>query len=266
MRVDASQPPGEGAAVEILYRDADCVAVYKPAHMTVHRSGLYWETPPYALQTLRDQLGVYVQPIHRLDRPTCGVLLFAFNQVAAGQLMGAFARRLVHKTYIAVVRGYATDGGTDRPLLVDEVLKPASTRWRCLHRVQLPFGIGKFPTTRYSLVAAWPHTGRRHQIRRHLHGVNHPIVGDHDHGDNKHNHLWEEKFGIHRLHLVAHRLVFPRPSDGAMVVVEAPPDPELSVLWGRLGWAWPQGDLDQGHSQWPAPDADAPIPQRVEDE
>lgn len=231
--------------MEILYRDADCVAVVKPPQMTVHRSGLYWETPPYALQTLRDQLGVFVQPIHRLDRPTCGVLLFAFSQEAAGVLMGAFARREVKKTYLAVVRGYASDGESNRPLVVDEVERTARTTWRCLHRVQLPLPLPRFPTARYSLVAAWPETGRRHQIRRHLHHANHPILGDHDHGDNKHNHLWRDHFGVQRLMLVAHRLVFPRPSDGALITVEAPPDRELAPLWARIGWDWPKGDLEK---------------------
>ncbi|MCA9525242.1 MAG: tRNA pseudouridine(65) synthase TruC [Myxococcales bacterium] len=234
----------ETPSLDILYRDADCVAVHKPAGMIVHKAGLPWERPPYAVQTLRSQLRTFVQPVHRLDAGTSGVLLFAFHAEASRALMAAFARREVHKTYLAVVRGYAQDGVSDRPLIVDGVEREAHTRWRCLRRLQLAIPVRQFPTARYSLVAAWPETGRRHQVRRHLHHANHPIVGDHDHGDNRHNHLWRDHFGNQRLMLVAHRLRFPRPSDGALVEVEAPPDPVLSPLLARLGWEWPRGNLE----------------------
>lgn len=226
--------------MQILYQDARIVAAYKPHAMQVHKSGLPWERPPYAVQTLRDQLDRHVHPIHRLDRATAGVLLFALDREMAGLLSVEFAERRVHKTYLALVRGYLADGSSDRPLVVDEVSKPCRTAWRQLGRVQLPWALRGFATQRYSLVACVPETGRRHQIRRHLKHASHPIVGDGTHGDLHHNRLWRDALGVQRLMLVAARLQLRHPETGAPLDLVAPPDPELAAVWGRVGLAWPR--------------------------
>lgn len=224
--------------LQILYRDPRIVAVYKPHAMQVHKSGLPWEKPPYALQTLRDQLDCHVHPIHRLDRPTAGVLLFALDREMAGLLSKQFAARTVQKTYLALVRGYAADGGSDRDLTVDDVVKPSRTRWRQLSRVQIPWALRGFATQRYTLLACTPETGRRHQIRRHLKHAAHPIVGDGHHGDLYHNRLWRDAFGIQRLHLMATRLQLTHPISGAPLDLRAAPDPELADCWARVGLSW----------------------------
>jgi tRNA pseudouridine65 synthase len=227
----------------ILYRDDRIVAIYKPHAMQVHKSGLPYEKPPYAVQTLRDQLGQHVHPIHRLDRATAGVLLFALDREMTGLLSVLFAERRVQKTYLAMVRGYLSAGGSERPLMVDEVEKPSRTTWRPLTRVQIPWPLRQFATQRYTLVACAPHTGRRHQIRRHLKHASHPIVGDGTHGDLHHNRLWRSAFGIQRLMLVAARLQFAHPFTQAPIDIVAPPDPELSAVWGRVGVRWPDVTL-----------------------
>ena len=94
--------------LEILYQDEYCVAVNKPAGMLVHRSWLDRHETEFVMQTLRDQLGQYVYPIHRLDRPTSGVLLFALSSESARQLCEQFENRQVQKSYLAIVRGYLT--------------------------------------------------------------------------------------------------------------------------------------------------------------
>lgn len=228
----------------IVYQDPRIVAIYKPHAMQVHKSGLPYERPPYAVQTLRNQLGRHVHPIHRLDRATAGVLLFALDREMCGLLSTQFAERRVQKTYLALVRGYVAAGGSERPLAVDGVAKACRTTWRPIARVQIPWPLRQFQTQRYSLIACAPHTGRRHQIRRHLKHAAHPIVGDGTHGDLHHNRLWRSAFGVQRLMLVAARLRFTHPVSGAPLDLVAPPDPELAAVWGRVGIRWPDVTAD----------------------
>ena len=103
--------------LEILYQDDVLVAVNKPAGMLVHRSWLDRHETQFVMQTLRDQIGQRVYPIHRLDRPTSGVLLFALNSEIANLLCQQFEQKQIEKQYLAVVRGYVTGHGEiDYPL------------------------------------------------------------------------------------------------------------------------------------------------------
>ncbi|MFT5528024.1 MAG: tRNA pseudouridine65 synthase, partial [Pirellulaceae bacterium] len=173
--------------LEILYRDEHIVAVNKPVGMLVHRTKLATRVREIAMRVLRKQLKKVVYPIHRLDRPTSGVLLFSLTQEAARAACELFEQHAVEKEYLAIVRGYVDDvGSTDMPLLehqdrITDVLaekdKPAQealTHYRTLARVEYPRPVGRYQTARYSLVELTPKTGRRHQIRRHLKHLNHP--------------------------------------------------------------------------------------------
>ena len=97
--------------LEILYHDADCIAVNKPAGMLVHRSWLDRHETRFVMQTLRDQIGQHVYPVHRLDRPTSGVLLFALGSESARALSQQFEQKSVQKNYWAVVRGHLHGAG-----------------------------------------------------------------------------------------------------------------------------------------------------------
>ena len=97
--------------LEIIYQDADCVVVNKPAGMLVHRSWLDRHETQFVMQTLRDQIGQHDYPVHRLDRPTSGALLFALSSAAAHEFSLQFEQQHVHKTYWAVVRGTLTGSG-----------------------------------------------------------------------------------------------------------------------------------------------------------
>jgi tRNA pseudouridine65 synthase len=92
--------------LEILYRDDTLIAINKPAGMLVHRSWLDSHETVFVVQTLRDQIGQHVFPLHRLDRPTSGVLLFGLSSEIAAMMMPVFAGREMHKTYHAIVRGW----------------------------------------------------------------------------------------------------------------------------------------------------------------
>src|SRR5690606_29765197 len=116
--------------LDVLLHDEHYVAVYKPAGMLVHRSRL---TPAsdIVLQRLRDQLGQRIYPIHRLDRPTAGILIFGLTPEAARQLAQQFQQRQVRKDYLAVVRGYCPlEGRIDYALADPDTgkgLQPAIT-------------------------------------------------------------------------------------------------------------------------------------------
>ena len=181
-------PAATPETLPILYRDERLVVVDKPSGLLVHRSPIDRHETRFALQILRDQLGQRVYAIHRLDKGTSGVLAFGLNPDTAREYGAIFAQRSVVKTYVALVRGWPAVGGTiDRPLAAveDERSGPPSTEpresqtsFRRIATFELPVCVVRYPTSRYALVELRPHTGRRHQLRRHLAGESHPIVGD----------------------------------------------------------------------------------------
>ena len=206
------------APLHILWQDEHMVVVYKPAGWLVHRTGLDAHETRFVMQTLRDQLGRHVWPVHRLDKGTCGVLVMGLHKEAAQALAASFAAHETRKEYLALVRGWLPDA-----IEVDHALKPddapedapvqeAQTTLRCLARLSWPESYdGRHAETRISLVQALPTTGRRHQIRRHLKHVAHPIIGDATHGKGPLNRWWAERLGLQRLWLHAWDVRFVHP-------------------------------------------------------
>jgi tRNA pseudouridine65 synthase len=238
-----TEPP-----LSILYRDEHLVAVDKPAGLLVHRTGLDAGETRFALQRLRDQLGQPVWPVHRLDKGTSGVLLFALDAGTAralGQRLHAGEEDpALEKLYLALVRGWpAVEGIVDHPLrrLADdaregrEPVQAALTRWRTLARHELPIPYGAFSATRTALVALRPSTGRRHQLRRHMKHIAHPIIGDATHGKGPLNRAVAAWLGVQRLWLHAQVLVLPHPVTGQPLRIEAPPGPEWARWQAGLG-------------------------------
>ena len=177
--------------LKVLYQDEYLVAVDKPAGLFVHRSFMDKDEIYFALQLIRDQIGQYVYPLHRLDRPTSGVLLFALTPDVARLMGQAFSERKIAKTYYALTRGHLlNDGVIDYPLKEklddlgdknvsrDKAPQSAKTHYQSIASAVLPVALGKYSSVRYSLIKCQPHTGRRHQIRRHLSHLRHPIIGD----------------------------------------------------------------------------------------
>lgn len=227
--------------LSIRYADDDIVVIDKPAGLLVHRSRIASDAKQFAMQLLRDQLGQYVYPVHRLDRPTSGLLMFALSSEVARQMSEAFAKRQVDKTYHAVVRGYVAEQGVidyalkeeldayaDELADPDKAAQPALTEYRRLAQIELPFAVSKkHATSRYSLVELTPKTGRKHQLRRHMSHIRHPIVGDTNHGDGRHNRFFREHFNIQRLLLNASRLSFSHPLTGQRLQVTTALPPAL---------------------------------------
>ncbi len=227
-------------SLPILYRDERYIAVSKPPNLLVHRSPISRDET-FLLQRLRDQIGRRVYPVHRLDRPTSGVIVFGLDSEAAAALCGEFEGRGVDKRYLAVARGWTDEQGLiDYPLREEKWMEEqqAQTEYRRLATVRLPIPVGRYPEARYSLLEVRPLTGRYHQIRKHFHHISHPLVGDTTHGEGRHNRLFREHFGINRLLLHASSLRFRHPYSGEELTIAAPLGEELEGLFGRLGW-WP---------------------------
>ena len=226
--------------LHILYIDEYIVAIDKPAGLLVHRTALDAGEQRFALQLLRDQLGRPVWPAHRLDKGTSGVLLFALDASVASLLGQLFESAQMSKQYLALVRGWpaADDGLIDHPLARDperasagQELLPARTAWRVRQRLAWKLALDpRFETSRFALIEAAPESGRRHQIRRHLKHIAHPIVGDSTHGKGPLNRAVASFLGTQRLWLHAQSLAFTHPLTGQPLKFEAAPGPEWALL------------------------------------
>lgn len=210
--------------LEILFQDEHLVAINKPHGLLVHRSKIAMDAEEFAIQILRDQIDRVVYPVHRLDRKTSGVLLFALSPEINSEMQQQFMERKVGKKYLAFVRGFMEDEGTiDYPLKKENgTLQDAVTHFTTLKRGELPFPSGKFETSRYSLVELIPETGRMHQLRKHLAHVLHPIIGDRPHGCNKQNKLFLERLKMNTMLLHASDLTFSHPVTKEKVEIKAP--------------------------------------------
>ena len=229
--------------LEIIYRDEQLVAINKPAGLLVHRTNIDRHETRFAVQLLRKQLRQRVYPVHRLDKPTSGVLLFALDSETARLLSEQFRNHRTDKSYLALVRGWTGgEGQIDYPL-VDGPIKaayagqrnsdkprPALTRYRTLGKVELPIPVGRYASSRYALVEARPQSGRRHQLRRHFKHIFHPLIGDTSYGDSAHNRLFRKHFDCHRLLLHARELVIVHPVTEIPVKLQAPLDREFAAL------------------------------------
>ena len=196
--------------LDVLYADENFIAINKASGLLVHRTQLDKQATEFALQLLRDQIGQAVYPCHRLDRPTSGVLLFALKPAALSAAQKEFEARRVDKTYHAIVRGWPESQGLiDYDLKLEDKpsrVQTAQTKYRCLERFEFPQAIGPYPFARFAHVELKPLSGRKHQLRRHMAHLRHPILGDTRHGDGKQNQYIRQYFDCQRLLLHATRL------------------------------------------------------------
>ncbi|MCT4646525.1 MAG: pseudouridine synthase [Carboxylicivirga sp.] len=211
--------------LEILYQDQYMVAINKPHGLLVHRSSIAADAGEFALQMLRDQIGKTVYPVHRLDRKTSGILVFALNSRVAAKLKTCFEDVATQKTYVAIVRGFFPEEiEVDYALTNDRgKTQEAFTAFKTIKSSELPIPFGKFETSRYSLIEAYPKTGRMHQIRKHLNHLRHPIIGDRPHGCNKQNKLFKERWNMTTMLLHAQKLEFVHPVTKEALQLEAKP-------------------------------------------
>jgi len=239
----------EKPVLDVLYQDEHIVAVNKPSGLFVHKSFMDRHERYFALQLVRDMVGQYVYPLHRLDRPTSGVLLFALNQDMARAMGELFTNHDINKTYFAITRGHLLgEHYVDHPLkekldkLGDKFVneekeaQSAQTSLIGIDTATLPIPVGKYDTVRYSLVKLMPKTGRRHQLRRHLSHLRYPIIGDINYGDNKQNPFFAQHFDVKRLMLHAKQVQFVHPVTKKQVTIDAPYDAQWQEIFKQLDW------------------------------
>lgn len=209
---------------DIIYRDDDLVAINKPCGLLVHRPEILEEDDAvFALQLLRNLLGQRVYNLHRIDRPTSGVLLFAMNKEMASMVNELFSEKKMKKTYVALVRGWFPQTTfLNYPVKNSkEVLLDAETHFNLLNKYELSIPIEPYETSRYSMIEACPQTGRWHQIRQHLAHLRHYIINDRVHGTGAHNNMFTEQLGISNLFLHAHKLQFTHPVTEKEILIQA---------------------------------------------
>lgn len=240
--------------MKILHLDDDLVAIDKPCGLLVHPSALDAHETVTALDLLQAQLGQPLWPLHRLDKATSGVLLFARHREAASHWGQLFETGQVRKRYLALVRGWPQANGTiDYALAKDPELPSAGqprleavTRYARLATFDWPFQVDdRHPTSRYALVAVEPLTGRRHQIRRHFKHIGHPLVGDTTHGKGAHNRAVAQWLGVRRLWLHAWQVAAPL-SLGTLQVEAAPDSSWQPLLPSRAGRGVQPAAVDPG--------------------
>lgn len=235
--------------LEVLFEDEELVVINKPAGLLVHKTTLAYGEEENALIQLRDQIGSWVAPVHRLDRATSGCLLFAKNEQVLPSLQSLFMDRAIEKRYLCIVRGIPAEKYAliDHPLKSERSgkLQEAQSRYRVLAETEQPFDTtGRYPTSRYSLLEVELLTGRTHQIRRHLAHIRHYILGDRKHGDNKQNTYFETHFGLQNLLLHSWKLDFTHPLTHASLQLTCAPPPHFQAIVEKLGW--PRADFDLG--------------------
>ena len=218
--------------LNILHRDERFLAVDKPSGMLVHR-GMGW-ADLVLVDQVRELLGAdVVHPVHRLDRGTSGVVLFALDADAARFVAYQFERGFVQKTYLALVRGEIDDELTiDHPI----PRRPDGPRVHAVTHVRR-LGVAETTPRHVSLVLATPETGRFHQIRRHLKHISFPVIGDTTYGKGKINRAMGNRYGLRRLALHAMSLEVRHPDGDEDMRFEAPLPLDLTEPLTRMGLA-----------------------------
>jgi tRNA pseudouridine65 synthase len=236
-------------SLPILHKDEQLVVVNKPSGLLIHRSAIDRHETENAMKIVRDQMGQWVFPVHRLDKSTSGVLVFALDRETARLMTVLFSDAKVSKTYLAIVRGFTSEADridyplkdrwdkmTDQKADREKPAKDAVTDYRRLATVELPYPVGRYDSARFSLVQASPLTGRNHQIRRHMKHVFHPIINDSTYGDGKQNDFFRRHFQCHRLLLHARSISFPHPGTDRQLHIDAPLDEAFNKLLETLHW------------------------------
>jgi len=213
--------------LKILYQDDYLVAIDKPAGHLVHPADDPQPDDLVAMKILRDQINKKIFTIHRLDRPTSGVLLLGIDKEASRLMNLAFAEHKVQKIYHAVIEGTPKFHSwlSEDPLQKSEShpMLPAKTSFKVL-RSEQKLGID------LTLLECTLHTGRFHQIRKHLNLLGHPIFGDYRYNDiNRCDELSNLFNTSQRMLLRAMKLEFTHPLKNEKILIRASQDPIFPI-------------------------------------
>ena len=230
-------------SIKIVYQDQSIVVVHKPPGLLVHRSAIDKYETEFLVQRLRDQIEQPVFVVHRLDKPTSGLMVLGLNKTSARALSISFAEREIYKEYMAIVRGFVTDQVIDYALkekldkMTDSKVNPnkeaqdAVSTVEVLATGEIEKPVGRYASARFSAVKLIPKTGRKHQLRRHMAHISHPIIGDTTHGDGKQNKFAREHLEVKRLALVATKLCVPHPVSNEIMSFTTQVDDDLKPVF-----------------------------------
>ncbi|MEX2321429.1 MAG: pseudouridine synthase [Saccharospirillum sp.] len=236
--------------LRILYEDDWLLAVDKPAGLLMHPSWIDRSATDTLAGRVKQYLdGAAVHTVHRLDRPTSGVVLIGKTTGVARDLANQFANRSIEKLYWALARGFTAehfdctralveepDAVSDRKVQQNKAAQPAETRFNRLAIAEIGQAVSRYPITRVSLLECRPDTGRKHQIRRHLKTLRHPILGDTRYGDRHHNHWAQQHLVMASLALRAMSLTVEHPVSGERLCLSAGLNDDWTLLLQQLGW------------------------------
>ncbi|WP_300664565.1 RluA family pseudouridine synthase [Fluviicola sp.] len=216
--------------ISVVFEDEQCLVVNKPVNLIVHHSYYARNIEETSLTDLiRVQGWENASPVHRLDRKTSGLLLFAKESKWVAEFQSLFEKDEIEKKYLALLRGFVdAEGIIDSPVKNDRGnYKEAKTIFRCLEQFERDYIIPPYEKQRYSLVEMIPVTGRMHQLRIHANKMAHPIINDPKYGNRHHNHYFQEELGIHELFLHAYSLRFQQPFSGELIDLQV----DLPEFW-----------------------------------
>ncbi|MBI5518045.1 MAG: hypothetical protein HY909_30020 [Deltaproteobacteria bacterium] len=232
--------------LEVPWRDATACLCVKPSGLLVHNGSFAGPRERSCTELLRAQEGASLSPVHRLDRGTSGLVLFA-REGCAASWQEALGRETTDKRYLALARGYVRED-----TLVDHPLRDDHGALREARSLVLP--LASAPEPGCTLVEVRTYTGRMHQVRRHLKHLAHPVLGDSNYGHGDLNRWYRERFGLGRLALHAWRLAVTHPFTGQRVAWRAALPEELLAPLRAIfteaplrellpaPWRWPLGD------------------------
>ncbi len=220
----------------LLYEDNYLIAINKPNNILVHHAKMANNVfeEKSLVEILKETYSKKYYPIHRLDRKTSGVVLFAKEKEFIFPFQKIFQENKIKKVYYGIVRGF-----TPKNLSIDSdvkgrdalVYKTAFTKLERLEKIEVPIAVTPYQTSRYSLVKLTPKTGRLHQLRIHTNKISHPLIGDPKYGDRFHNRMFAKQFDCNKLFLHAKSITFEHPFLDSILKIEAP----FSKDWHKIG-------------------------------
>lgn len=192
------------APINILFDHEDFAVVNKPSGVSVHSGRSVAEEQSLIGQLTREWATKRIRPflVHRLDTMTSGCLIVAKNPKVVKTFEQMFRQGKISKEYVALIKGIPEkmQGTIEEPIIDDHgKAQKAKTDYEV---------IDVYPDRDVSLVRAFPHTGRKHQIRRHFANIGHPLVMDHQYGDFAFNREYQKKYGMKRFYLHAEKVSF----------------------------------------------------------
>lgn len=221
----------------ILQQTDRYIATNKPIDMAVHPSDIHrGETT--LMHIVKELTGKYVYPVHRIDRAVSGIVLFAFDSETAAYLRQQFDEQTIRKQYLAIVRGHI-----NKAITIDHAInskynperKEAHTLLEPIAQSEVPIPSERYPTSRFSLINAYPKTGRWHQIRLHCSYIGYPIVGDVKHGDGSTNRIAREALQSKRILLHSHKISFLEEPCGSLIDIVCEPDESFTNFMTKTG-------------------------------